>query len=89
MVLPLSETPRVSDVLDNGEVSLIVTAFLKHPNRVMKGGSEEDIIKIINWAQEIKLVADLNLEILDEIYKGNLLLDIREDEIFMSLKKEE
>jgi hypothetical protein len=84
----LSETPRVSDVLDNDEISLIVAAFLKHPNRITKGAAEEDILKVITWAHELKLVAELNLEILDEIYRGNLLIDVRENEVFMSLKKE-
>jgi hypothetical protein len=81
------QTPAVSEVLTNTEISRLVQAFLKHPDRLAKGATEEDIIKVIEWAHELKLIAELNLAILSEIYRGNILLDMKNNEVVMSMSK--
>ena len=79
------QTPSISEVLSNTEIKHLVTAFLRHPNRVEKGASEEDIIKVINWAHELKLQAEINLAILKEVYSGNIVLNMQDNDVVMSM----
>lgn len=76
-------------ILDNQEISWLVQAFLRSPDRLEKGASEEEIIKVITWAEELKLDVIIKFGILHEIYRGALVLGINKDnEVVMSLSKE-
>jgi hypothetical protein len=76
-------------LISDEEVKRAIQAFLQHPDRLEKGGTSDEMIKIVNWVGEIKLSMLLNKTILKEIYNGNLLLDINNDgEVVMAYKNE-
>jgi hypothetical protein len=74
----------MNEVLSVEEIKWLVIAFLQHPDRVGKGTREDEIIRLLEWAADLKTKALMNLEILEEIYLGNLVLDVRDGEVFMS-----
>lgn len=82
----MTATKEFGQILDNQEISWIVQAFLRSPDRLEKGGTEEEIIKVIKWAEDLKLELVLKFGILHEIYRGALVLGLNsEDTVVMSL----
>lgn len=76
-------------VINTGELSRVVRAFLSNPNRHAKGATEQEIITVINWARELKLRAAINITLLRKIYTGGFYLDLKEDdEVVMSLRED-
>lgn len=76
-------------LLSDEEIKWIIQSYLSHPNRVGKGAKEEEILSVIKWAQELKKEALFNLEILEEIYLGNIVVDLRPSgEVVMMTKPE-
>lgn len=73
-------------ILSHEEVLRITNAFLTHPDRVDTGATSDDILKVIRWAEEIKLNMLLNKTILKNIYNGEVSLDLnKNDEVVMAL----
>jgi hypothetical protein len=81
----MTETKEYGQILDNQEISWIVQAFLRAPDRLEKGATEEDIIKVIKWAEDMKLELVLKFGIMHEIYRGALVLGLRDNDVVMSL----
>jgi hypothetical protein len=78
------EEPKKS-ALSSEEVTWILQAFLHHPSRVKNGATEEEMLKVISWAHELKVNLLVNLGILYEVYAGTLDLNIKDDEVVMSV----
>jgi len=82
------EPKPYGQILDNQEITWLVQAFLRSPDRLEKGATEEEIIKVIKWAEALKLDLVIKFGILHEIYKGDLVLGIKDDDVVMSLAED-
>lgn len=76
------DTPK--SLLSAEESGWIVKAFLGNPDRLEKGATEEEIIRVLNWANDLKLRLSIDLGILFELYSGNLNLNTTSDDVVMS-----
>jgi len=65
--------------LSSEEVGKAVTAYLQHPNRVTNGALEDQLIKVIEWVSLIKEQTRLNIEILNGLLEGKIVLDVDAD----------
>jgi hypothetical protein len=74
-------------MLTEQEVKWVISAFLRSPAIAGRGATEEEIQAVVNWAQELKLKAAMNLGLLYEIYRGNIHLTRTEDDVVMSVDK--
>lgn len=72
--------------LSDEEIQWVIEAFLRHPNRLKFGASEEEILSVLKWTEELKLRAAVELAMLHGVYNGDIVLDIRHDdgEVVMS-----
>jgi len=88
----MEEVPeeKISGILARGEINRIIRAFLTSPERIEQGASQEEILKVVRWAEELKLKAAINLSILKEIYVGALYLDLnKEEDVVMGLHEKD
>lgn len=78
--------PWTDTTLQEEEVRRIISAFLTNPNREGNGATEEEILKVVTWARDLKLDAAININILRMIYYGQMALDLNsEGNVVMSL----
>lgn len=78
-------TDSPSHVLSTQEVTWVIQSLLRNPERLEKGASEEDIIRVIKWAEDLKFDMAVKFGILHEIYRGSIVTNTTETGVVMSL----
>lgn len=84
------ENSTIAPALSQEEVKWIIQAFLRHPERKEHGGTEAEILHIIRWAEEIKIKLLFDMNLLYNLYMGNIVVDVdAEGEVRMSITPED